>query len=219
MDSSAGPLNGRPYGGLGILRRKTLGNICTIKTVNDDRLLVLEQKANGKVAVLVNVSISHDDGTNPDSYQSYLSKLENIVSDNSYSCAIGDFNANVSHGGHRFGKELVNFCKEENFIITDKVLAASDCFTFVSSAHETVSWIDHIVSTHSLHSLIDRVWVDYPYISSDHLPLFACMNIADILLIEDSGQNSSQVTQRIQWDEVPASNIQLYTSQSKHSLK
>ena len=46
-------------------------------------------------------------------------------------------------------------------------------FTYYSESHVTVAWLDHLVSTHNLHSLIGRVWEDNTLPNSNHFPLFA----------------------------------------------
>ena len=97
--------------------------------------------------------------------------------------AMGDFNANVLSDTHRFGNELINYCDSERLVISDKELAPTNTFTFLSETHSTVSWIDHIVSTVNMHGIISQViviviiinqiyqiWVDNTYISSDHFP-------------------------------------------------
>ena len=55
------------------------------------------------------------------------------------------------------------------------MLLPNDTYTFISSSHSTTSWLDHILSTSSGHSLLQDVHVKGDYISSDHLPL--CFNV------------------------------------------
>ena len=60
-----------------------------------------------------------------------------------------------------FGQKLLDYCKYENLIILDQKQAKADTFTFLSYALGSVAWPDHVVSTISLHSIIDKLWVDY----------------------------------------------------------
>ena len=218
MDSSAGPTHGRPFGGLAILWRKSLGTICSVKDYGDDRLLSIELKLNCKTITLLNVYLPCDDGTNMDVFQSYLTKVDSIISETPYSCAIGDFNANTARVNHRFGNELTNFCNEENLIMSDMVLGKSDCFTFVSSAHNTVAWLDHIISTHSLHALISSVSVNHSYISSDHFPLFAKLDLGKINLLAETMAENIRDIQRISWSDVSPSDIKVYQTESRRTL-
>ena len=61
------------------------------------------------------------------------------------------------------------------YVFSDKMLLPNDTYTFISSSHSTMSWLDHILSTSSGHSLLQDVHVKRDYISSDHLPL--CFNV------------------------------------------
>ena len=40
---------------------------------------------------------------------------------------------------------------ENDFIISDGALLPEDTFTYISDAHNTTSWIDHFVSSFSVH--------------------------------------------------------------------
>ena len=51
----------------------------------------------------------------------------------------------------------------------------ADTFTFVSTCHGSTSWLDHVVSTTSRHTLVQGVYVKSDFVSSDHLPL--CFHI------------------------------------------
>ena len=58
-------------------------------------------------------------------------------------------------------------------MISDSLIGDKNMFTCYSDSHDTVTWLDHLVSTHNLHSLIRRIWVDNTLVTSDHFPLFA----------------------------------------------
>jgi hypothetical protein len=75
--------------------------------------------------------------------------------------------------------------------------ADADRFTYMSEAHGTVSWIDHIVSTISAHEIIRNIEVLYNFVTSDHLPV--CMEIALDLVHLDICQSSNSVSS-IKWD-------------------
>ena len=55
--------------------------------------------------------------------------------------------------------------------------------------HNTVSWLDHIVSSVSAYSLIDDIWVKYNFVSSDHLPLCLKINLSRVN-VDPGGDNS-----------------------------
>ena len=116
----------RPYGGLGILWRKSLGHSCNVKPLDDPRLLLLEITFNNEQCLsLLNVYLPYDDGSNLDGsnldeYQMYLAKVSTYL-DGNYSAAFGDFNGNIISNNHRFGKELVQFCENESLVMSDYI--------------------------------------------------------------------------------------------------
>ena len=101
----------------------------------------------------------------------YLAKVSTYL-DGNYSAAFGDFNGNIISNNHTFGKELVQFCENESLVMSDYIAVYKNMFTYYSDSHDTVAWLDHMVSTHNLHSLIRRVYVDNTLVTSDHFPLF-----------------------------------------------
>ena len=80
---------------------------------------------------LLNVYLPYDNGSNLGEYSFYLSKVDSILDGYPYASAIGDFNANIINKNHRFGGELKSFCDDENWIISDCILAPDDTFTFL----------------------------------------------------------------------------------------
>ena len=61
---------------------------------------------------------------------------------------MGGFNAGTTN---TFGGLLEDFCMENDFIISDYAVLPQDTFTYISDAHNTTSWIDHFVSSFSVH--------------------------------------------------------------------
>ena len=143
IDTSAGVHQGRPYGGLAITWRKTLGPICKVLLMDDPRLMTIEINVNGAILSFLNVYLPYDNGNNINEYQAYLRKIESELSKQHCSCAIGDFNANFTSSSHRFGRELVSYYHSENLVISDKKFAPPDTFTYISEAHSKVDWLDH----------------------------------------------------------------------------
>ena len=55
--------------------------------------------------------------------------------------------------------------------LSDSLFLPSNTYTFISSSHDTVSWLDHVLSTTSGHSLFNSMHVKSDCITSDHLLL------------------------------------------------
>ena len=172
MDVSEKVQSGRPHGGIGILLRKNLSHVCSIVDLEDCRLLALKITTVKANLYMVNVYLPYFSHENYDSYMYYLGKLNAIVSDlpSTKIAFLGDFNAHING---IFYKELVNFCQNMNLVISDcKLLGEnSKTFTFFSDAHNSTSWLDHVLSSHSMHSCIDSIAVLDKLPCSDHLPV------------------------------------------------
>ena len=69
----------------------------------------------------------------------------------------------------RFGKELRKVCSDNCLIISDELMLPADTFTLVSTCHGSTSWLDHVVSTTSGHTLVQGVHVKSDFVSSDHI--------------------------------------------------
>ena len=132
MDSTSGVLRGRPYGGLAIMWRKSLGG-CKIIDMSDKRLMCIEVDNSDKCLFFINVYMPVDGYDNLDEFLSYLAKLNSYVEElnSPYVAFFGDFNANCEEGkSSLFGKELARFCKEENFSMADQTYCPASSFTF-----------------------------------------------------------------------------------------
>jgi exonuclease III len=225
MDSNNDVLKGRPFGGLAVLWRKSLGSICKVIDCDDNRILGLEINNGGQKLLILNVYLPFDSGDNLDTFLFYLCKIESMISsyDTPYVLAFGDFNANISNSNgvrpSRFGRELLNFCHSEGLVITDKTLSTSnDMYTFYSSAHGTVSWLDHIISTTSAHSLVSKVDVHHKFVSSDHFPVSASVSLNNVNLehVHDVAERSAY---KIKWGDLSQDEISNYRNCTEGCLK
>ena len=74
-----------------------------------------------------------------------------------------------------FGLHLLQFCEDNCYTLSDFVYMPDTSFTFHSGAHDTVSWLDHAVSSFSMHEFISEIDVLHNYLTSDHFPLSMCI--------------------------------------------
>ena len=145
----------------------------------------------------------------------YRSKLNDLIEAacTPYVMAIGDFNSdNRAH--HKFGKELSTFCKDENLIISDLIHLSNSEYTFVSS-HGFTSWIDHVISTYSGHTLINNISVNYRCISSDHLPWMVDLDVSTSRLEQVQHSITKQL---VTWDKTNSEDIIKYKNNTSANL-
>ena len=198
--------------------RKSLGKACKVTPVNDDRLLLLELQIKDKRLQLVNVYLPYDDGTNIDDFRFYLAKANSLCS-SPLSGIIGDFNANIRLDTHRFGNELKSYCIEEKKVISDCLLCKPDTFTFLSSAHNSVAWLDHFVGTSQLHDRVTKAYVDYSFITSDHFPLFIYIDMPENMYENDVTQNKTNAkSTKIAWEKLSEEDKELYKAETLLAL-
>ena len=90
----------------------------------------------------------------------YLGKLNAIVPElpSTKIAFRGDFNAHIVH---IFDKKLVNCCQNINFVMSDCTLLGenSKMFRFVSDAYNSTTWLDHVLSSHTMHGCIGVITV------------------------------------------------------------
>ena len=95
---------------------------------------------------------------------------------------MGDFNAGTTN---TFGGLLEDFCMENDFIISDYALLPQDTFTYISDAHKKASWIDHFVSSFSVHQAMFNMDVLTKCIISDHQAVAANIQCSHLPEFDD----------------------------------
>jgi len=113
--------------------------------------------------------------------------------------------------------KLKAFCEDENLIISDHV-SLDNLSTFVSLAHGTTSWLDHIVATHSMHQLLSDIKVDDCYVTSDHLPLTTTVNVK-YTECNYEHDNTSYASNFIKWDDLTLEQLSCYKIQVEEYMK
>ena len=90
----------------------------------------------------------------------YLSTIFQIIDEfqSPYIFVCGDFNAHI-RGPSQFGDDLLQLCSDNSLCLADTFFLPLNTFTFVSSSHDTVSWLDHILTTTSGYSLLTDICV------------------------------------------------------------
>ena len=118
----------------------------------------------------------HDD--NYAMYMECIGKISASIEDSDISnfIILGDFNSAVDTP---FESELLEFCSSYDLSISDYDRYGRDSgqFTYVSDAHSTTSWLDHIICSHDVKCKMTAIEILDKLPSSDHLPLQAAMDV------------------------------------------
>ena len=119
--------------------------------------------------------------------------------------------------GHKtFGGLLEDFYMENDFIISDYALIPQDTFTYISDAHNTTSWIDHFVSSFSVHQAMFNMDVLTECIISDHRAVAVSIQCSHLPEFDDEVMEPQP--SRIDWLKVTAQEREDYYHKSKNLL-
>ena len=180
MDDSC-LLIGRPYGGCSILYRKSLSSCITPLHTCSSRFCAIKLcDLSGSSILLVNVYLPSEGAASCYSeYLNTLGELEGFI--DSQQCdqtlIAGDFNVDFVRGGP-LASLLVDFVSDRNYVVHDLLFQESVIFTYERDDGLVRSWIDHIMCSQSLSSLVTDVHtLKHGTNLSDHLPLLFLLHI------------------------------------------
>ncbi|CAK1543595.1 unnamed protein product [Leptosia nina] len=162
VDTSAGILRGRPYGGVALLWRKNAFGSVTVLHCASVRLAAIRVITGDTSFLVFSVYMPVDCGENLPEFTECLAEINAIVESSNVASGfiLGDFNA---HPDAHFGKELSHFCSEQRWRCADMEFLgiASDNFTFISDANGSHRWLDHCIVTEAAYNAISSVNILY----------------------------------------------------------
>ena len=171
IDTSHDLVAGRPYGGTAILSKKHLAtNISSVVTNNSRITGIHVSMSSGKLLLLnIYMPCNYGDDEGMIEYMECLGDLNAVMieSDAVNTVIAGDFNCNTES---KFFPLLDSFLQENGLIMSD-MLKLSHVDTYVSDDGLRCSWIDHILCSQSLVSVVSDVTVLSHVIATDHRPL------------------------------------------------
>ena len=113
---------------------------------------------------------------------------------------MGDFNANLLVSGDtiisKFGRHLADFCGQENVILANVHLLNDNSFTYINPTQNSVSWLDHIISTATVFDIIPNTAIIHDFASSDQLPIVVQL---DCNCLHVTGHQDTQSKSHINW--------------------
>ena len=117
--------------------------------------------------------INYNTYESPDNYMQILAEISAIIQNCSTHevVILGDLNADFKR---RFGQELRNLQMKTNCIWCNWCILHdfdSGFYTYISEAHSSASWLDHVVCTRTSNRDILSCSILYDLAFSDHIPL------------------------------------------------
>ena len=210
VDISSDVLVGRPYGGTAILYRKSLANQIRILDSDESRLTGIQINTNSGLLLIGNVYMptNYGDAASLELYCDCLAKIHAAIVDTDavHTIIAGDFNCSPNS---RFYTEFANFADENNLVMTD-LNRLSDTVTYISDDGSKSSWIDHILCSYSVDTMVGSIEVINDVIISDHRPL----SFTVLCGVADTGSNANETHDtdlRVpMWDKCDQDTLELY---------
>ena len=220
VDLCDGPINGPAHGGVGFLWSKKLGPHVRVVDYNDKRIIGAAITFSTIEMLILNVYLPYECPDNEPEFESCLGKIHAILEDctTPYVCIVGDFNADLQK--REFGKLLNEFCVENLLTVVDASQLPSTSFTYLSAAHDTTSWLDHVLCNDSTLSAINNLHIRYDLALYDHIPV--CFSIdmkPNIAALNGKVQNEC-IPQKpnVNWAKATSNNIIMYQARCEQLL-
>ncbi|CAK1546365.1 unnamed protein product [Leptosia nina] len=213
VDTTLGVLRGRPYGGLAILWRRSVFKDVKIIDCSTDRLAAVRINCAGKQFLVMNVYMPTNKEENLIDFTTCLAQITAIIDecDTEAVYVLGDFNADPQQ---LFGRELTNFCNDNQLHCIDQDLLGCDSgtYTYISDAYGTRSWLDHCVVTTAARDSVLSAKVEYGVYWSDHMPLSIVCDIS-VIVIKDCLVNNYMLSEfnQVTWGTRTTEQIELYS--------
>ena len=230
VDLSEGPLIGRPYGGVAILWKKTLSSCISTLNFDDDRLSAVTLRDNlGNIHLLINIYMPYQCSENVDLYLEVLGRICSLLDSNdwNYLYLAGDFNASP---GSKFYEMLCDFCTDHDLKIRDieffrsLSMRGEDVFTYVSDAHSSTSWLDHVICSNNATCNVNDFSILQDHLSSDHLPVkfsldvSLCNNLFNVTNVPSEPDTNRNSLGSIKWKGLTNQQISRYHENLMQSL-
>ncbi|XP_045539177.1 uncharacterized protein LOC123722186 [Papilio machaon] len=217
VDTSVGMLRGRPYGGVALLWNKKVFQNVLVLQCDNPRICAIKIITSERPLIVISVYMPTDTKENLPEFTDCLGAMSALVNEYGVESTfiLGDFNA---HPNELFFYELLNFCNEQRWFCVDVDMLgySSDTYTFVSEAHGSKRWLDHLVTTQAAKCAICNIYVKCDVWWSDHFPIVAeCrLNVLTPKLV-----NQNIVHNEILWGERSNEQIDLYYAECNEKLK
>ena len=217
-DLSLRALRGRIPGGVAILWHKRLDPLITVIRLDVDWCIGVQFKINNREFVILNVYTPFESRHNEDEFLNRLGFINSFISDHPSSCIfiVGDMNSDLSDNNSMFAKHIVQFCEDNNLILSSQLLLPSNSFSYISEAWNSTSWLDHCISTADAHASISSMEIVYDAAFYDHVPVG--MTIECESLPEVTQQVESTSTPKLDWSKLSDEEVLLFYGRADRLL-
>ncbi|XP_061729061.1 uncharacterized protein LOC133533986 [Cydia pomonella] len=218
VDTEAGVLVGRPYGGVAILWRKNVFQCASVIRTVSTRIVAVKLGLQDRSILVFSVYMPVNATDNLPIFTKCLSEIHAILDDNSDVEAVyvlGDFNA---HPAELFYRELEQFCLEQDWCCVDVDMLGymSNTYTYISEAHGCHRWLDHCIVTKSARQTVRNITVRQDVYWSDHYPLIV---ECDLNKVQIKCTTAKSPLEGVFWGERQPAQVDLYHDLCNNGLK
>ena len=197
-------------GGVAIFYKKEMSKFVKQIDTNLDWCNALEITVESHKTIIINVYMPYQCENNRDRYLQCLEAIRDIIDEGASSSyiIIGDWNANLRTDQRSlFAQPMTDFCVNNNLSIVDTEVCTVDSYTYISEAHDSVTWLDHIVCTLDIRNAINDVEIAYDLTDTDHVPMNLKLDIfAAPLLTEETNSCNA----KLKWDSLKPTDLEKY---------
>ena len=163
VDLTMNIVRGRIAGGVAILWHKKLDSVLSVVRTDVDWCIAVQLKMGSKCITILNVYTPYECSQNEDLYLSRLAYISSFMHEHQSTsvCVVGDMNADLSDRQSVFAKHMLQFCEDNNLILSSQLLLPSNSYTHISEAWHTTSWLDHCISTSDAHATLKTMEILY----------------------------------------------------------
>ncbi|XP_063358893.1 uncharacterized protein LOC134648321 [Cydia amplana] len=221
VDTTAGMLRGRPYGGTALLWRKKMFPSTSVIQCDNVRISAINIALGDKHIIVFSVYMPNNGIDNLPDFVQCVSTMDAIVKESCVETVylLGDFNA---HPYELFCDELLSFCAERDWICADivKLGIDSSAHTYLSEMHGSKRWLDHCVTTSAGMDGIVDVFINYDVYCSDHYPLVIKCNLNLVKPKMYKSNNCAIFNGKcVTWGERTSDEIEKYDNKCSELLK
>lgn len=211
-DLSTRIVRGRIAGGVAILWNSKYDPIVKVVRLDVNWAIGLEINFNDKKFIILNVYMPYDSYQLEDEFINNLAFVKSFVEDNGSTSVfvIGDFNADLSDHNSAFANHLMQFCNDNNILMSSKLLLPDNSFTYISDAWHSTSWLDHCISTADAHASLNNMEICYGLATSDHIPISITVNVNDIPMLVEKDLTDHVI--KLDWSKVTDDDINKYST-------
>ena len=216
-DETEGLCNAR--GGVAIMYKKNLAKYIKQFQTNLDWCNAIEISIASLRVMIINVYMPYQCEQNRELYIQCLGALKSLIDDlpSTSFIIVGDGNANLKTGGNSlFGRLMVEFCNDNNLIISDTMLLPESSYTYISESSESTTWLDHIVSSIDIQNPISNISIAYDATDTDHIPMSMKIKLELTPVLSNSSVDIGN--NKTKWDSFSNNDITNYCSYTDVSL-